>query len=186
MKPVSTPLASIIGFEVVPPLIVPVYPASARMVVQVPRSKVLGIVTSTIPVQVVNRPAGRVAIPTGIVRDVNAEQLLNTVLSANDVRPVGNKMDLREVLFSNILPFNTVTPVADKLIDVRPEQLMNAWLPILNKVEGRVSDSNLIQLANALPLILTSAEGKVTKLRFRQPLNELSGIFDTPEGIDID
>lgn len=49
-----------------------------------------------------------------------------------------------------------------------------------------MSDNILIQLANALPLILTSPEGKVTELRFRQPLNELAGIFDTPEGIDID
>jgi hypothetical protein len=61
------------GCDDVPPLIVPVYPAVARIAVQVPMSKLVGIVTSVIPVQVVNRPAGSVAMPTGIVREVSAE-----------------------------------------------------------------------------------------------------------------
>jgi hypothetical protein len=60
-------------------------------------------------VQVIKRSAGRVVIPAGIVREVNAEQLVKTVLSTIFVSPVGSKMDVREVLPLNVLAFNTVT-----------------------------------------------------------------------------
>ncbi len=48
-------------------------------------------------------------MPTGISIEVRAVQPANTVSSANDVSPVGSKMDNREVLPLNVLAFNIVT-----------------------------------------------------------------------------
>lgn len=57
----------------------PVYPAVARIVVQLARLKLAGIVTSASAVQVLNRVGGSVDNPGVNIMDVSAVQKLNTV-----------------------------------------------------------------------------------------------------------
>jgi hypothetical protein len=65
-------------------------------------------------------------MPTGIWIEVRAVQPVNTVLSANDVRPVGSKMDVRDTPGENTPAFNTVTCVDDKSIKLKISQPPNA------------------------------------------------------------
>jgi hypothetical protein len=70
----------------------------------------------------VNKSAGRLVIPEGIMIDVSAGETLKIVPSTIFVSPVGSKIDVREGFPSNIPVFNTVTCVADKSIKLKIEQ----------------------------------------------------------------
>jgi hypothetical protein len=136
-------------------------------------TKVSGIDTKASAVHVVKRPAGRSVIPTGIWIEVRAAQPVNTVLSAIVKSPVGSKMDVREVLLLNVLIFNIVTCVADKLIDNKEVQPLNTEEPILITPEGIEIDLRG-QLAKALLPIFKSPEGSVTDERDVHPLKTRS------------
>jgi len=89
-----------------------------------------------------------VLIPSGIVREVNAVQLLKTVLSKILRSPVGSRMDVREVFPLNVLGFNTVTCVADKSIDVK--EVHPATIPAGRNVVplGKCMDLRDVQVLN--------------------------------------
>jgi hypothetical protein len=122
-------------------------------------------------VHVSKRLAGRVVIPSGIDSEVKAVQFVKTVSSTMLVSPVGSKMDVREVFSANVAAFNTITCVADKLIDVRAVQFWNADSPMIVTPEGILSDVRDIHPENTPSAILRSPEGRLSNVRDSQLLN---------------
>ena len=119
----------------------------------------------------VKRPTGRVLTPSGIVREVNAVQPSKTVLSTILVSTEGSKMDVREVFPLNVAVFNTVTWVADKLMDGRAVHPPNTTAPSKLTVDGIITDVKEVHAAtipagrNVVPV------GKIIDLRDVQVLN---------------
>ncbi len=139
-----------------------------------------GIDTKASAVHVVKRPVGSSVIPVGIWIEVRAEQSVNTVLSAIVKSPVGSKMDVREVLLLNVLVFNIVTCVADKLIDSKEVQPSNADAPMIVTPEGIIIEVRASQPWKAKSPIVRSPDGILTDVSEVQPLNELASIVVTP------
>ena len=111
---------------------------------------------------------------------------MNTVSSTIFVSPVGSKMDVREVLLLNVLVFNIVTCVADKSIDGKEVQPLNADMPMIVTPEGINIEVRVLQLRNTESPILRSPEGRLIDDRAAQPLNADMPMIVTPEGIIIE
>jgi hypothetical protein len=152
-----------------------VYPAVARMLVQVARLKLAGIVTSSIAVHVLNNVGGSVVRAGVSTMDVSAVQKLNTVSSANDCKLLGSIIEDKDVQVSNEYESINVTELGITILVSAVQYWKVPFNRLLSK-GGSVIESKPIHPWNAVNPIDVTPEGITRVVSAVQETNTFAAI----------